>query len=214
MNKKLYIVIDESGTFASNESNFVFAGYLILGTENYNGSVRKYNQIEKRHHLNGELKANTAESFIRRELIEIMKSQTSFAVCFKNDYFATSQNMTSTAKNILKDNILLNLILDVLDQVEIDLVDEIIIEIDEQNFSSGIKQNLYISLYKRLFTGYFDNFHFKKPLLGKPIKLTVIYVDSKAYSLVRSADMLANETLRKLNEDADLSEILKIFKVL
>ncbi len=210
----LYISIDESGTFASGDSIFVFAGYAILGSEKYNSKLRKYLAVEKTFKTTGEVKASNQSATNRQRLLDVMKNQNSFAIAINNKNLPLASYQDSVAKALIKDDILRNLIIEVIGDYELLTLDQIVIEVDEQNLASGMKQNLYLNLYKQLISGYYNRNQFIKPLAKADLQLTVRYVDSTAHPLVRSSDILAYEVLKKVERNIDVYPILKIFKVL
>ncbi len=210
----LYISIDESGTFASGDSTFVFAGYAILGSEKYKSKLRKYLAIERSINQPGEIKASNQSASNRRRLIDVMKNQTGFAIAISNKNLPLASYQDSVAKALIKDDILRNLLIEVIANYDLELLDQIIIEIDEQNLASGMKDNLYLNLYKQLISGYYNRNQFIKPLAKANLQLTVRYVDSTKHPLVRSSDILAYEVLKKVERNIDVYPILKIFKVL
>ncbi len=210
----LYIGIDESGTFASDEQYFVYAGYSIFGTEKFESKMRKYKRQEALLEVGDEVKANGLSQSDKLLLLNVLKNQASFAVAVENRRFYKMFGEDSISKSLVKEDILKYLIFEIINSYELVHIDCINIVIDEQNLVSGIKDNIYISLYKYLFSGYFDQGVYVAPVLNDKIKLTVNYVDSKAFTFVRCADILANDVLNKLKEDKDTGIYLKRFKIL
>ncbi|WOO87326.1 DUF3800 domain-containing protein [Mollicutes bacterium LVI A0039] len=208
----VYLSIDESGTFGQADSYFTFSGYAILGKQQYLSKVRKYNQTELRIKHTDEIKAGNLTAGERKRLLAVMDNQLSFAALVDNDKLPLSCSWDKTSKVIVRDEVLKSLILEVLGKINLTNVSSLIIEIDEQNLTKGLKQNLYLELYKHLISGYYSGFDFVKPLIDHQIELTVIYVDSRKYSLVRAADILAYEVIKQVKSNRDAMQILKIFK--
>lgn len=210
----LYISIDESGTFASGDQFFVFCGYAVLGSQRYTSKARKYLGVEQQITKTTEVKANKLDFSDKQNLLDVMANEVSFGLAIKNKSLPTRCYTDNLAKSIIKDDMLRNIILEVIAQFDVTRINKINIEIDEQNFVFGIKQNLYIGLYRELQSGYYNRNQFIKPTSQTNITLQVSYVDSKHHPMVRAADILANVVFKKLEKNQDVYSVLKIFKVL
>lgn len=211
---KLYITIDESGTFASGEEYFVFGGYGLLGEEQFASKQRKYQSVEDAKPQVGEVKASGLGAADKQNLIDVMSGATSFAIGVRNKHLPASCYTDNLSKALVKDDLLKNIILELISSYDLALIDEIVIEIDEQNLKFGIRQNLYTSLYKELVSGYYNHNQFIKPRASHDLLLAVSYVDSTVKPLVRAADILVNVVSHKLQENQDVYSVLKIFKAL
>lgn len=212
--KTLYISIDESGTFASSDQYFVFSGYAILGDEQYTAKMRKYLGVEKKLMADSEVKASKLEESHKQNLIDVMGNETSFAIAVKNKSLPTNCYTDRLSKALVKDDLLKNIILEVINYFNLEYIGKINIEIDEQNLKFGIRENLYIGLYKELQSGFYNRNQFINGIIKHPILLEVIYVDSEKHPYVRAADIVANVVSKKLERDEDVYAVLKIFKVL
>lgn len=210
----LYISIDESGTFASSDKYFVFAGYSILGEDKYQSKLRKYTGVEKTIATRREVKASELNDSQKQRLLAVMHNQSSYGYAITNKHLPTVCFTSPVAKAIIRDDILRNFIISICNKNDIKKIDKIHIEIDEQNLPSGLRENLYIGLYKVYVSGYYNRNQFIKPLGQEHLKISVNYVNSKLHPYVRCADVLANTTLGKLANDEDVYANLKIFKVL
>lgn len=210
----LYISIDESGTFSSSEEYFVFGGYAILGTEQYQGKMRKYQRVESKITDSKEVKGSEIEAYEKINLINVMKGATSFAIAIKNENLSIKCNNDNLSKALIKDDLLKDIILEVISTFELDQIDKIVIEVDEQNLKFGIRQNLYTALYRVLISGYYSSNQFVKGMAKDGLLLEVSYLDSKGNIGIRAADVLVNHIYQKLNNNQDVYSILKIFKLL
>lgn len=210
----LYISIDESGTFSSSEEYFVFGGYAILGTEQYQGKMRKYQRVESKITDSKEVKGSEIEAYEKINLINVMKGATSFAIAIKNENLSIKCNNDNLSKALIKDDLLKDIILEVISTFELDQIDKIVIEVDEQNLKFGIRQNLYTALYRVLISGYYSRNQFVKGMAKDGLLLEVSYLDSKGNIGIRAADVLVNHIYQKLNNNQDVYSILKIFKLL
>lgn len=210
----LFISIDESGTFASSDQYFVFSGYAILGEERYISKLRKYSSVERKLTTDSEVKANKLEATDKQNLIDVMANEVSFAIAVKNKSLPSNCYVDRLSKALIKDDLLKNIILEVINYFNHEQLSKISIEIDEQNLKFGIRENLYTSLYKELQSGYYNRNQFIKGLIKHPVLLKVRYVDSANHPYVRAADIMANVVFRKLEDDEDVYSVLKIFKVL
>lgn len=208
----LYIAIDESGTFASDEKYFIYGGYSILSEPRYLAKCRKYLAVESSLKCSGEVKASNLDEGQKNRLLAVMKNQTSFGLAITNNHLPKSCYHDNISKALVKDDLLRNLIIEVIDSYDINLIDKIVIEIDEQNLKFGLRENLYLNLYKQLVSGYYNRNQYIKPHFNESLQLHVEYVDSKNSPLVRSADILVNQSRLYLTNSNDIYSILKIFK--
>lgn len=211
---ELYISIDESGTFASSDEYFIFGGYSILGKEQYQGKMRKYQRLEQMITSTGEVKGSDLETSEKQNLLKTMENVTSFAIGVRNKNLPTNCFTDNLTKALVKDDILKNILLEVISQYELEHINKIVIEIDEQNLKFGIRQNLYTALYRVLISGYYNQNQYIKPLATTDLLLEIVYVDSKQNPSVRGADILVNTVNQKLKYNQDVYSILKIFKAL
>lgn len=210
----LYIAIDESGTFASSDKYFVYGGYSILTEDKYHSKMRKYISVERNIETKSEVKASNINNSQKQLLLDVMQNQMSFGYAITNKHLPTICYTSVVAKGIIRDDILKNFIVSICNQYNLKQVSKIHIEIDEQNLSTELKENLYINLYKVYISGYYNRNQFIKPLGNTSLQISVNYVNSKLHPFVRCADILANTIHHKLEEDEDVYSVLKIFKVL
>lgn len=212
--KNLYITVDESGTFASSEQYFVYAGYGVLGTDKFRSKIHKYLKVESEFGINTEVKASSIENVQRTRLLDVLSHQTGFALAITNKNLPASCFLNGTSKAIIRNDLLRNLIIDVIKTYDPQLIGKIIVIIDEQNLKFGLRDNLYVELYKVLISGYYNQNQFIKPLFTNQLAIEVTYVNSLDYPLVRGADILAYQTNQNLIRNDDVYTNLKIFKVL
>lgn len=210
----LYIAIDESGTFASSDKYFVYGGYSILTESKYQSKLRKYVSVEKNIEAKGEVKASSISNIQKQLLLDVMQNQMSFGYAITNKHLPTICYTSAAGKGIIRDDILKNFIVSICNHNDLKQVSKIHVEIDEQNLSTELKENLYINLYKVYVSGYYNRNQFIKPLGNDGLQISVNYVNSKLHPFVRSADILANTIHHKLEADEDVYSVLKIFKVL
>lgn len=208
--RTIRIGIDESGTFGSG-NYFVLAGYLIEGNK-YKSKMYKYKSVEQSMFHEGELKASLISANQKLQLLDVMKNQKGYVTYINN---SDLQLPSSTLdKQILKDDLLIRLLISIIRDIPDFANTKIVIYIDEQNLRNGLKDNVYINLYKVLNSGYFRKHKYVKPLAIQQVELEVIYVDSRKSTLVRAADNLANYGHNQLRKNEPLASNLKIFKVL
>ncbi len=204
------IGIDESGTFGSG-NYFVLAAYVIEGTK-YKSKITKYRNIEKSISNQGEVKASLITSNQKAQLLDVMKNQPAYITYINQSQLKLPNG--SLDKQVLKDDLIIRM----LNSIVRDLTDlentKVIIYIDEQNLRNGLKDNVYVQLYKVLNSGYFKKYRYVNGLANKPVELEVVYVDSQQNTLVRAADNLANYSHNLLRKNEQLPAYLKIFKVL
>ncbi|WOO89079.1 DUF3800 domain-containing protein [Mollicutes bacterium LVI A0078] len=208
--RTIRIGIDESGTFGSG-NYFVLAGYLIEGNK-YKSKMYKYKRVEQSISHEGELKASLISTNQKLQLLDVMKNQKGYVTYINN---SDLQLPSSTLdKQILKDDLLIRLLISIIRDIPDFANTKIVIYIDEQNLRNGLKDNVYINLYKVLNSGYFRNHKYVRPLAIQQVELEVIYVDSRKSTLVRAADNLANYGHNQLRKNEPLASNLKIFKIL
>lgn len=208
----LHIAIDESGTFGSSQELFVYGGFAILGDSKFQAKLRKYVSVENRIGTNCEVKANRLKVGDKLQLLDVMKSQYTFAICVETGNYSW-RDKDKVYKAILKDDLLLNLIIEVLKDFDLKQVGKLIIEIDEQNLSFGLKENIYINLLKYLGCGSYFGLDYQPPKLNHNIEVIVSYVDSSKVPLVRASDILVNTLFHTLQNKQDVGEFVDLFKI-
>ncbi len=153
--ESLYICIDESGTLSQTEEYFVFAGYCLTSDEKYLGKSRKL-QEEKENFNALEMKGTSVSVNTRNQILAIMNNQHPFAIVIKNQNIPTNIFEYHQGVALYKDELLSLIITKVLASFDLTRFNKITIIIDEQNLASNTSHNLYHKVYRRLFTGFFE----------------------------------------------------------
>lgn len=208
--KVIRIGIDESGTFGSG-NYFVLAAYLIEGAK-YKAKMNKYRSVEKSINDKGEVKANLISTKQKSQLLDVMKNQPAYVTYIEQAQMQLPE--TALDKQILKDDLIIRLLSSIIHDIANFENTKVIIYIDEQNLRNGLKDNVYINLYKLINSGYFKKYKYVKGLSDVSVDLEVVYVDSAQNTLVRAADNLANYSHNQLRRNELFPAYLKIFKVL
>ncbi len=184
------IAIDEAGTL--EEGNFVYGGYLFIGKQKAKTVANKYKRYEQKFSMYKEVKANMLNASQQISLIKPLANQYSFAI--KAPITIAEPIVTNKiGKQIFKDEMIVRVVRQILfDIPNLKQIKNIELIIDEQNLASNLQHNLYLSLYQQLICGYYEQQTYYKAMLTNDAKLNIKYVDSRQYSLVRAADLLAN----------------------
>lgn len=197
----LHIGIDESGSFTKNESLYIFAGYICFTEVDYKQKVSKYKKYEKNNN-SFEMKANEISEGKKKNIVYGFKNVYSFATEAKPNNLNGRLVGNKIGVRLYKDKILTNVIGEAIRNLTFksDIM-RISIAIDEQNLSVITKHNLYLELYQKLISGYYEKGIFYGPVLNDKVVLDIKYVDSKNYPLVRASDILANYLFNNLSKD-------------
>lgn len=204
MLQTIFIYIDDSGVFHTNDRYFVYAGYLFLGREEKDNALRKYrtlsNKIKAKIDGCVEVKSYGLDFKNRRSLYNIMKSYESLSLCV---------NTKRVRKDIMKDKKSIHRFKDYalkrcikgkfVDLIRRGMINpkedvNLIINIDEQGTATNGYYDLRASIYEEFINGIqnFDYGTFHKPILFGNLNVQVNYRTSVSDYLIQASDIIAN----------------------
>ena len=210
----IYFFIDDSGVFdfATNEKYFLYCGYMIIGNQNKDNLLRKYNsvrdEIAKDYPGETEIKGRVFNKKIGHELrdqlrlYKVMRNNYCYSLILEvrnkyiYDYILSDKRSKTRYKNYaLKMMIKSALIKALKDGAINDTLLNIKILVDEEGQSTNGIYDLEESVRSELFHGVqnFDYGTFHEPIFHEQSSLVkVTYCSSESVRPVQTADILAN----------------------
>ena len=210
----VYFFMDDSGVldFAANEKYFLYCGYMIIGKENKDNLLRKYNSVRnaiaKEYPNEKEIKGKVFNKNIGRELrdqlrlYKVMRSNYCYNLIlevnneFVYDCILENKKSKTRYKNYVIKMMIKEALLKALrDGMIDDTLLNIKILVDEEGQSTDGLYDLEESIRSEIFHGVhnFDYGTFYEPIFHEQkSKVKVTYCKSEVVRPVQTADILAN----------------------
>ncbi len=215
----LLIYSDESGVFDKEHNKyFVFGGLIFLSKNEKEIQARKYSSVEKNirkassHYKNIELKASVLEAKHKGSIYRSLNSCIKFAGIVNQanvtseiyDNKKTKQRYMDYVFKISLKRALEHLISD--GKIIPDEVENMHLYSDEHSTATNGRYELKESLEKEFKLGVvnFERMRYFPPLFKKMQSLELNFCDSKTTTLVRAADIVANNIYHKVVTEKEL----------
>lgn len=224
----LYIYSDESGVFdKQNNDIYVFAGVILLGTQNKEIWSRKYSKAEKviRTNLKAgkdvELKATTIPNKQKSNLFRSLNACYKFAVIIEQKQILDrifeskkdKQRYLDYAYKIAVKKALENMMKDKL--FDIKDVERIYFYVDEHTTATNGKYELREGLEQELKNGTYNREYSKffPPTFPDILSIHLEFCNSKSKLLIRAADIVANRIyyLSSSNQAEKIKQIQNLY---
>ena len=204
----IFIYSDESGVFDKVHNNyFVYAGVICFGKENKEIECRKYSNVEKhirKSKYNGdksiELKASTLSNSDKGKIYRSLNNSYKFAIIIDENKIHNKIYENKKSKQRYLDyafKIGLKKCFEYLianNKIKADEIDNMYFFADEHSTATNGRYELRESLINEFKYGTF-NYTWDKyfePIIPKLKSLDLKFCDSKAFTLIRAADIIAN----------------------
>lgn len=208
---KLYVYVDESGTFdKSHNELFVYGGIVVMGTEAKDNLERKYQSIENRIRSNlgvkasvGEMKASKLPMHHRKRLFHAADGLPCrrFGVVVNQRLLDNSVFLSKGAKQRYLDwalkigikRCVLKILKD--GDVKIDSISKMAVYVDEHSSSTTGRYNLEETINEEFRFGVYNpdlNIFYEPIFSPKFPAIPVRYLNSEKVPLIRAADVTAN----------------------
>lgn len=206
---RIFVYSDESGVFdCKNNKYFVFGGLIFLSNTERETCIRKYIHAEKtiRHlsekHFNTklEVKAANVSNKAKGKLFRTLNHYIKFGVIIHQELVhekiwlnkKSKQRYLDYAFKIALKRCLESLIKE--NKVTPSEVEELVVNVDQHSTATDGRYELAASLENEFKIGTFNMYYdkFFEPLFPNLKSLSCNYCNSKANTLIRAADIVAN----------------------